>query len=220
MNTCPTQLLCAALNGHGIASCGVAITSADLCGKEVIDADGKDVIVSHDGRNAPLLMDAGGHELHDFLVSITDEQDTRMLAWMRRGVGSAIVGLGIDLCSTTDFASDERGDHFARLLLTNGERKLLDCDDSSLPLRRAQTFAAKEAAFKAASAPLRRWYETHDSELAFDVRDFELWPNGIVRGTARSGRAARACHMLGINRIEASFSEYKGMALCVAVALT
>ena len=219
MTTNPTQLLCRALNGHGAISYDAATTSADLRIKQIADIDGKRVTIGHDKRNAPLLMDRAGNELHDFPVSITDEQNTRMLAWAKLGSKSDVVGLGIDLCSTADFADDKRGEHFSKLLLTDREKELLDRVDLPLPLRRAQTFAAKEAAFKATSAPLRHWYRTHDLELAFDVRDFELWPNGIVRGTARSGRATRACEMLGIDRIEASFAEYKGMALCVAVAL-
>lgn len=186
----------------------------------MVDIGGQGVAIAHDSREAPVPTDEGNHELRDLLISVTDEQDKRMLAWARLGTGSDVVGIGIDLCLTASLTDDKRGNRFASLLFTDRERELLSCGKGPLPLRRAQTFAAKEAAFKATSAPLRRWYETHDEDLFFEVRDFELWPDGVARGTARSGRAAKACEMLGIDRIEVSFAEYEEMALCVAVAFT
>lgn len=225
MQAQPQKLLSDALEGHGYVACGViARTSGLLDGEWVSAEEGDGFWIGHDEREAPVPLDEGGRELESLLVSITDEGEERMLAWVRIPEGSDVVGIGVDLCSTGDFAEDERGDHFARLLLTDTEKRLVEKMEGTVPQRRARVFSAKEAAFKATAAPLRRWYEAHDEELGFEVRDFELCSversaGSVARGTARSGRAERACELMGVSRIEVSFANYADMVLCVAVAL-
>ena len=99
-----------------------------------------------------------------------------------------------------------------------GEQALVSAADGLVPLLRAKVFSAKEAAFKSTAAALRRWYGSHDEELYFEARDFELVSWSESRGAGRRDRAAIACEKLGISRIEVSFTEYAGMAFCVAIA--
>lgn len=84
---------------------------------------------------------------------------------------------------------------------------------------KAALFAAKEAAFKATAAPLRRWYETHNDELLFEVRHFVMEEPGIERGTGRNAAAQAAMDRMGIGRIVVQHTQVCGMALVTAVAL-
>lgn len=88
-----------------------------------------------------------------------------------------------------------------------------------VPLLRAQVFAAKEAAFKSVSVAVRRQIDMHERLPKFGVRDFQLYADGTMRGTARKWSAERAIRQMGIKSIRVAFGTYKGMALCVAVAL-
>ena len=207
MGDTPQQLLCNTLASNGITECGI-IAEGDAF-----------LALDHDVRGAPFAIDEGGNELRNVLVSITDEGPARLLAWACVPDGSTVLGIGIDLASTDDWPEDEHGDRFARLLFTDVERKLISIGEGPVPLRRAKVFSAKEAAFKATAAPLRRWYEEHEEELFFEARDFELMSWKESHGAGRRQRAAIACEKLGIKRIEVSFAEYSGMAFCVAAAL-
>ena len=207
MSITPQQLLESALTRHrGVLSC------------DIVFGDDAGASVGHDDREAPFVMDGESGEQQGILISITDEDAERLCAIVRVAEDSDVLGIGIDLASTEDWHQDERGERFAELLFTVGENALISAAEEPVPLLRAKAFSAKEAAFKSTAAALRRWYESHDEELYFEARDFELVSWGESRGTARKGRAATACEKLGISRIETSFSEYAGMAFCVAVA--
>lgn len=221
MSETPTQLLERALAGRDVRSCRVLVADGFKDGDSVSYLAGNAFQIAHDERNAPVPMGRSG-ERRDLLVSITDEGPVRMLALAQVAPESGVLGIGVDLCSTEDFGEDEAGERFARLLFTDGEKALFDHLEGPVPTRRAMAFSAKEASFKATAAPLRRWYEGHDEELFFEAMDFELYPGGITRGTARKrheDRAQHACERMGIDRIEVSFADYQGMVLCVAVAL-
>ena len=210
MDTVLEQLLHDALARHGIADCGIIDRAEDF------------PAVAHDEREAPYAVDDKGNELLDMLVSITDEDDERMLAWARVPAGADVLGIGIDLASTDDFLEDNRGNRFSRLLFTPAEKELIEQTEGSVPERRAMVFSAKEAAFKSTAAPLRRWYDAHDEELFFEAMDFELRADGTAGGhdrPRRGNRADGALEALGIERIETSFTSYKGMIFCIAVAL-
>lgn len=203
----PQQLLEDALARHcGVLGCGIVF------------GDDAGASVGHDEREAPFVPDDGDGEQQGFLISITDEDPERLCAVVRVAEDSDVLGVGIDLASTEDWTQDERGERFAELLFTERERALISAADGSVPLLRAKVFSAKEAAFKSTAAALRRWYESHDEELYFEARDFELVSWSESRGAGRRDRAAIACAKLGISRIEISFTEYAGMAFCVAIA--
>lgn len=208
--TTPAAHLRAALAGHAFSDCGV-----------ILDADAFPAY-EHDEREAPFAVGDDASELCEVLVSITDEDAERLLAWARVPAGSDIAGIGIDLSSTEDFLEDDRGEHFCRLLFTPGEKELIERMPGPVPMRRAKVFSAKEAGFKSCAAPLRRWYEVHDEELFFEAMDFELKSDGTEGGWERPRRGNRidaALGRLGISRIEVSFSSHKNMIFCIAVAL-
>jgi 4'-phosphopantetheinyl transferase EntD len=79
-------------------------------------------------------------------------------------------------------------------------------------------FAAKEAAFKACAAPLRRWYEGHDEQLVFDLRHFVMREPGSMSGDGRNGAAQHALERMGIH-IRVHHTCIAGHALVVALAL-
>ena len=208
--TTPAAHLRAALAGHAFSDCGV-----------ILDADAFPAY-EHDEREAPFAVGDDASELCEVLVSITDEDAERLLAWVRVPEGSDIAGIGVDLSSTEDFLEDERGDRFCQLLFTPGEKELVESMEGSVPMRRAKVFSAKEAGFKSCAAPLRRWYEAHDEELFFEAMDFACREGGTAGGwdrPRRGNRVDKALEALGIGRVEVSFSEHQGMAFCVAVAV-
>ena len=203
----PEQVLEEALASYNVLDCGIVLDDDQCCE------------IAHDEREAPYAVGSDGLEQKDLLVSITDEGPIRLCASARIGAGSAVAGIGIDLASTDDWPEDVHGDKFARLLFTDREKELIAAGNEPIPMLRAKAFAAKEAAFKATAAPLRRWYEAHDEELFFEARDFELVSWSESRGAGRRDRAAIACEKMGIAGIEVSFCVYEGMAFCVAIAL-
>ena len=208
--TNPEAHLRHALTHHAFLDCGVIFDAMAF------------PVYAHDDREAPYLVGADKAERCEQLVSITDEGGDRLLAWVRVPKESDVAGIGIDLCSANDFLADEAGERFAQLLFTPGEKRLVDQMPGSLPMRRAKVFSAKEAAFKSTAAALRRWYESHDEEVFFEAMDFELKEGCLAGGhdrPRRGNRVDKACETLGISRIEISFSEYRGMAFCVAVAV-
>jgi phosphopantetheinyl transferase (holo-ACP synthase) len=179
-----------------------------------------DPSLAHDLRGAPYLQDVQGAEERSLLVSLSDEGEALAAAWARTQDSSRLMGLGVDLCAAERFAPRTGRRDRARLLLTERERALapsLWTDD--LSLAHATIFAAKEAAFKATAAPLRRWYEKHDTELRFGVRHFVMEDALLERGTGRDGAAQRALDAMGIERIEIHYTRLGGMALVIACAL-
>ena len=208
--TTPSTHLRDALSGHAILACGV------------IDDTRAFPAYEHDEREAPFAVDEEDGELCEVLVSITDEGADRLLAWVRVPEGSDVAGVGIDLCSAEDFLEDERGNSFVDLLFTPGEKELIEHMEGSIPMRRARVFSAKESAFKSCAAPLRRWYDSHNEELFFEAMDFELGENRTAGGfdrPRRGNRVDKALASMDIGHIEVSFSQYRGMAFCVAVAV-
>ena len=118
-----------------------------------------------------------------------------------------------------DFDGD-RGAHYRKLLFTDRDRKVVESGWSDKPEEGyAFAFSAKEAAFKACAAPLRTWYATHDEELSFDLRGFELDGTHRATGTARRGEAQRAMDAMGITRIELSTLTFEAYVLTFAFAL-
>lgn len=180
----------------------------------------RSLTISHDERKAPFVTGGDGREQCDFLISLTDEGDRIACAWARVAPGSPLRGVGIDLCVSERFVPREGRRDFSRLLLTDHERELIPAlGRSSEPVAKAVLFAAKEAAFKACAAPLRRWYDTHDEELLFEVRCFEMGELGLERGTLRKAEAQRAMDLMGIEQIRIHHTEIDGLALVTAIAL-
>ena len=170
------------------------------------------ITITHDERGAPIATREDGTEDAHVLLSITDEDEFALCGWAQKDEKSPFVGLGIDLVNLGDFAG-ERGRDLERVLLTERDRQIVDAAWPDEPkLGWAYAFSAKEAAFKSLAAPLRRWYETHDGELAFDVRGFELADVCHAQGSARHGDAQRAMDAMGIERIELSY-ELRGRYL-------
>lgn len=190
---------------------------------ELPTADGPlTVRIGYDERRAPSPVDEAGHERRGLLLSLSDEGDHLACAWAQVPEGSQVVGVGVDLCAREHFREREtpRRRDLSLLLFTEGERELLEGLCPGDPeLGKAVLFAAKEAAFKATAAPLRRWYETHDEELSFEVRHFVMEEPGLERGTGRNGAAQAAMDAMGIARIEVRHTEVCDMALVCAVAL-
>ena len=181
-------------------------------------ADGTRLLLAHDEREAPYALGPDGREDAGLLVSLSDEDALAACAWARVAPGSGVAGLGIDLADPRDFAG-ARGERFNRLLFTQAEQGLVPAlahGDEALGY--AYAFSAKEAAFKACAAPLRRWYEAHDEELVFDLRGFELADLRHEAGTARGGAAQAALDALGIRAIELFRTEVQGCACTVAWA--
>ena len=182
--------------------------------------DTRSLTISHDERKAPFVTDEAGDEQTDFLISLTDEDDYLACAWARVAPGSPLRGVGVDLCRSERFVPQEGRRDFTRLLLTDREREIAaGLDGTSEPVARASLFAAKEAAFKSCAAPLRRWYDAHDEELLFEVRNFRMEEPGLEQGTARNAAAQRAMDLMGIQEIRIHYTELDGMALVTAVAV-
>ena len=180
--------------------------------------DGTRLVLTHDEREAPYALRPDGLEDTGLLVSLSDEDALATCAWARVTPDSQVVGLGIDLADPRDFAG-ARGERFNRLLFTHAEQGLVPAlAPGGEALGYAYAFSAKEAAFKACAAPLRRWYEAHDEELVFDLRGFELADLRHEAGTARGGAAQAALDALGIRAIELFRTEVQGCACTVAWA--
>lgn len=176
--------------------------------------------VAHDERHAPYLLNPSGEERRDLLLSLSDEGDRLAAAWAQVEEGSPLVGFGIDLCAANRFEARPGRRDRAQLLLTEHERALApSLWPGNLPLAHATLFAAKEAAFKATAAPLRRWYEKRDDELRYGVRHFVMKEPLLMSGTGRNGAAQRAIEAMGIARIEVRYAQLDGMALVAACAL-
>lgn len=181
------------------------------------------VPIRYDEREAPFAATDGGGERRDLLVSMSDENDYLACAWAQVSPGSALVGLGIDLSSPEHFEDqgNPRRRELALAVLTEGERRLATslAQDGRQTLAESAVFAAKEAAFKATAQPLRRWYDTHDEELLFEVRHFVMHEPGLERGDGRNGAAQVAMERMGVDRIAIHHAEACGMALVTGVAL-
>ncbi len=179
--------------------------------------------IRYDDREAPFAATTDGCERNDLLVSLSDEDDYLACAWAQTQPGSPLVGLGVDLSSSEHFEGlgNPRRRELALAVLTEGERRLASslAQGGGQTLAESAVFAAKEAAFKATSQPLRRWYDTHDEELLFEVRHFVMHEPGIERGDGRNGAAQAAMERMGISRIAIHHVEVCGMALVTGVAL-
>lgn len=178
--------------------------------------------LAYDEREAPYAVNDAGEEVCDLLLSLTDEDDVIACAWARVAPCSPLRGVGVDLSDASHFRRHvtPRGRDLSLLLFTEGERALLDklgCTDDALA--KAALFASKEAAFKATAAPLRRWYDTHDQELRYEVRHFVMEEPGLERGTGRNAAAQDALDLMGIARIAVRHAEVGNRSLVTAVAL-
>lgn len=218
-----TQLLGAALCRYGIRPCGVIAEGGWETDSEGIRSfareGGRILRISHDEREAPVILDGPDALDESLLVSFTDESEVALLAWADRSRGSRVVGLGIDLASLQDFAG-ERGERFNHLLFTKDEQQLVEDTWADDPTRGyAYAFSAKEAAFKSCAAPLRAWYHSHTEELLFDLRSFELDEWDHEKGTAHRGEAQRAMDLMGVGTIELHRLAWDDMALTLALAL-
>lgn len=211
---------------YGIERCGVILMPPDRwqsgADHHVTRPHLPSLHLVHDEREAPYATATGQsattHPLPTH-VSITDEQGLVLVAWAEPAEDAHVLGLGTDLASTSDFAG-HRGETFNHLLFTERERKVASAiAPEREELACAFAFSAKEAAFKACAAPLRRWYLTHDEELSFEVRDFELTDAYQETGSARKGDATRAMEALGISSIRLGRTTIEDMALTFAVAL-
>jgi phosphopantetheinyl transferase (holo-ACP synthase) len=180
--------------------------------------------VAYDEREAPYVP---GEQV---LVSLTDEGDYLACAWAlhaRESKKPSLVGVGVDLCSASDFEPRPGMERITRLMFSNQEHAIARalCERGSLPglpFAYAALFGAKEAAFKATAHPLRVWYAKHDENLEFEVRDFGMagleGNHGLERGELRHGAAQLALDRMGIERIDVTFEPIDHMALVVARA--
>lgn len=178
------------------------------------------IAIAHDGRGGPFATRRDGTEELSLLVSFTDEDEEVLCGWARRETGSRLVGLGIDLVPLDAFAG-ERGQRLKQLLLTDRDREVADAMWPDEPeIGCAFAFSAKESAFKACAAPLRRWHESHDERLVFDLRSFELADSSHELGTARRGEAQRAMDAMGIAEIALGYELREPYILTWAFALS
>ena len=181
------------------------------------------VRIDHDEREAPYALTPEGAEDTTLLVSLTDDSNHIACVWARVTPGMSLLGVGIDLVASRDFERQIGTKHrksLNELLFTEQERALmpqLDCPSPTMGY--ATLFGAKEAAFKSTAAPLRRWYDSHDDELLFEVRHFVMVEPGIERGIGRNGAAQAAMDRMGIDRIALKHAIVEDMALVTAVAL-
>lgn len=199
------------LAAYGVHSCGVDVLP-----------EKRDVGVSvvHDGRGAPLVTYANGQENERLLISASDETDIVVRCHAELEEESELVGLGVDVVPIDDL-SGERGAYLQKLLFTERDRSIVESGWAGrLEEGYAFAFSAKEAAFKACAAPLRIWYSTHDEELSFDLRGFELADPTHAQGTARRGEAQRAMDAMGIACIELSTLTFGAYVLTFAFALS
>lgn len=180
------------------------------------------IALAYDEREAPYAVRPDGCEIRELLLSLTDEDDFIACAWARVDENTPLLGVGVDLCGAKRFRERpgaKRRD-LAELLLTPRERDLVSDISLEQPLyAKAALFAAKEAGFKATAAPLRRWYDTHEEELRYEVRHFVMEDVGIERGTGRNGAAQAAMDAMGIKRVRVRWAQVEGMALVTAVSL-
>lgn len=179
--------------------------------------------MDHDEREAPYALTTKGGEDTTLLVSLTDDSNHIACIWARVKPDMPLLGVGIDLVAPRDFERQIGTKHrksLNELLFTEQERALmpqLDCPNATMGY--ATLFGAKEAAFKATASPLRRWYDSHDEELLFEVRHFVMVEPGIERGIGRNGAAQAAMDRMGIDRIVLKHAIVEDMALVTAVAL-
>lgn len=138
--------------------------------------------VEHDGAGAPLLVDANGVE-SSVLISLTDEDGVRGIAWAQPGEGSDVVGVGIDLAVRGDFPFTEKVMRGYRRIFTEREWEMIHAlapDD--LDLGATLLFSAKEAAFKSASQRIRATFQEYGANPDaypcpyFELRDIETVP--------------------------------------------
>lgn len=176
------------------------------------------VPLAYDEREAPYACDGSGHELPDFLLSLADEDDYLACFWAQVTTDSPLCGVGVDLSAAHHFHKRKSGRDLSRLLFTERELSLADLLEDDPLLAYATLFASKEAGFKATAAPLRRWYDTHEEQLLFEVRHFVMEEPGTERGTGRNGAAQAAMDAMGITRIALHHTCVNDMALVVATA--
>ena len=184
-------------------------------------ADGPlELRVSYDEREAPFVTCADGREDPRSLVSLADEGEAIACAWAQRQEGSPLLGVGIDLASTSDFDERPFTQRFIQMVFSSYERELAAAGwPDDLAMGYATAFGAKEAAFKATAAPLRTWYRSHEEKLSFEVRHFCLVSPHEAQGIMRNGAAQRAMRKMGIAHISVHYAQVDGMALVVATAL-
>lgn len=177
--------------------------------------------IAYDERGGPYVVDDVGNEVKNLLISLTDDKDYLACAWARVNRRSRLVGVGVDLTNIERFANPRSNKRdLVKLLFTEQERALAPLIVADNPhFAHATLFATKEAGFKATAAPLRRWYDSHDQELLFEVRNFVTEEPGYARGTGRNAAAQKAMDAMGIDRIVVHHSEVCDRALTIAIAL-
>ena len=185
-------------------------------------ADGdRDLQIAYDEREAPYVVGRDGQEDTRLMISLADEGDLLACAWARIDEGTPLMGVGVDLASSTDFDDRPFTQRFIKLVFDGTERSIVQNGWAADPsLGYATAFGAKEAAFKATAQPLRRWYRSHDELLEFEVRNFSLVSAHEARGELRDAAAQHAMDKMGISRIEVNYAQVEGIALVVATSLS
>lgn len=197
--------------------CGVLVAAVGSWGererRRIRLANGTTFEIAHDEREAPYDV-----ARDDLLVSLSDEVGLAVFAWAQPFHDSHVVGIGIDLAQTRDFAG-ERGERFNPLLFSPHEQAYVQQHyENRTEMGFAYAFSAKEAAFKSLAAPLRTWYATHDEELLFEIRNFELADATHERGTLRDASAQSAMDAMDIRCIELHHREAGDVVLTLALA--
>ena len=185
-------------------------------------ADGPhDLRIAYDEREAPFVVGPDGQEDTSLAISLADEGDLLACAWARMTSDSPLLGVGVDLASSSDFDDRPFTQRFIKLVFDDTERTIVRGRWSEdLALGYATAFGAKEAAFKATAQPLRSWYRRHDEELAFEVRHFSLTTPHVARGELRDAAAQYALDKMCIARIVVNYAQVEGIALVVATSLS
>lgn len=223
------ELVQASFSSRQCARCGARIVSSPRAdGKPsawkdspvlIADTDGalEQLTIEKDEREAPYVVDALTGRESPLMVSLTDENDLLGVAWAEPAVGSRVIGVGFDLAEASDFDGTRIGNRFVQLVFSEFEQALaVEVHPDDFRLGRAFVFSAKEAAFKATSQAVRRWYATHDEKIAFGVRDFQMQPDGTeILCEKRTGSLEK----LGIDSIAVTHVAFDGYVACCAVAL-
>lgn len=173
----------------GGLQCGMALRSCDAYNELMRDTLGGGgasfrLHVEHDAAGAPYLADDQGAE-SPIMITLTDEDGIRGVAWAQPSSESALMGLGIDLAVRGDFPFEERMVRSYRRIFTEREWETIHAlapDDPDLGA--TLLFSAKEAAFKSASQRIRVTFRECGANGEaygcpyFELRDIETVPLG------------------------------------------
>ena len=215
------KLADSSLSTLGCVSYGIALsdskTTAELAKTELSKALGHEVLLAHDERKAPYLVN---EEETDAFFSLSDEAGLSCCLWAVPKPGSDLLGVGVDLARAEDFSNVSSHSRNASLRVFTEQELVLDIPNISQDDQlMAVLFSCKESAFKSCAQPLRNHYRISDEQLHFETRDFEVMQDGTARGISRIGDAKSALEVLGIGTIQLNWAIVDGLIASCAVAV-